>query len=362
MVAAVVGQPIQAGVEGRSGAVLWSSHLASLVGSYRDLECSDEEAPLDADMVDGTLVSSGLLLFLRSTHHELPRGNVDFGGPRRVLGRVLTVVPCVAAGRPPDGMGRARAELATGALVIHLAVAVVVEAIADLRRRRVVPDAANLPADALDVPRCAQARPPGVAVGPALGIVLVGPAVAVIVEAVAQLRRRGLDDLDTHQLAVPALLPPRAADARQVSPAVLAAIGVPFVGFPVAVVVDAVTCLGGRAAGDFRLGFDVVGRRVHCGRCDVPPRVATRVARTTAAVHIMDGEHIRDGRVLLRDVGQGEDVPTALRRCVCGPAVSSTRFPGGGCIRGDSSRIAEAEMGVGGVARVVSGKRIRLQT
>src|SRR5690606_6676723 len=133
------------------------------------------------------------------------------------------------------------------ALVGH-PVAVVVEVVADLRPTGDLVDADQRAADALHAPDVAHARA-GSTDAPTLGVALVLLAVAVVVEAVADLGRRGHLAVADHATAGGVAAGRAHRALAGVDPAGDAALGIALVHQPVAVVVGAVAALDRRVGG-----------------------------------------------------------------------------------------------------------------
>ncbi len=162
---------------------------------------------------------------------------------RRVAGgavaRLVADPRALALARPhPDDAGVAQVV----ERLVGLPVAVVVQPVADLSRRLDVLHAAERPARAGERPRPAQALELGLAGGPALGVLLVGVPVAVVVLAVAGLGLRGRDR-DAAELAAAAHHPPLGARPELLGVAAPLVRGV-LVRLPVAVLVEAVAVVG----------------------------------------------------------------------------------------------------------------------
>src|SRR5690606_26475908 len=124
-----------------------------------------------------------------------------------------TAAALLRAGAADPGLAGGARRPAPGVAVVDLAVAVVVEAVAGLGRGGDGGDALDDSRRARPGPFGTDARHPGVAGTPGLGIAVVGLAVAVVVEAVAQLRRGG-DVGQAHHGSRLARGGPGRADAR----------------------------------------------------------------------------------------------------------------------------------------------------
>ncbi len=163
---------------------------------------------------------------------------------------VLAILYALSTGADFPGNGATSTRLRIS--FVRRSIAVVIEAVADLRRRLRILDANNAAVRAIRRPRRANPELPGVAGHIAPGIAFVGRAVAVVVLVVAGLGRRHRRRI-THEHASRARQCARRANAGLTRHTRAAAPGTALVDITIAIVVDSVANLGRRRSGRTRL-------------------------------------------------------------------------------------------------------------
>jgi hypothetical protein len=217
---------------------------------------------------NGAALTEGGEVFIDLAIAVVVKAITDFGGGLVILDALETAIDAGSRSCGADAKKTCVTGCATtGIAFIDLAIAVVVDAVTDLVGGLVILDALEATTYAVACTRRTDTRKPRVTGSAAAGIVFVDLAIAVVIEAVADFGGGGII-ADALKGTVDAVSRTRSTDTRLPGVTCRATAGISFIDLAVAVVIEAITDLGGGVviADALEVGIDALG----CACCADP--------------------------------------------------------------------------------------------